>query len=96
MADSEYTVVLPNPSIIQKIYQSVEDTEDLRKWVGNRLVYERARRWSRIIRFYLVSLDFLPRNEVLVTLSPPALIMPYQEDRNASGNTWPLDISTNF
>jgi hypothetical protein len=43
-------VILPDESIFQKIERSLNDTDNLRKWVGNRLIYQDAKRWSEYLQ----------------------------------------------
>jgi hypothetical protein len=60
-------VILPNPYIIYLIEKNLNNHENLRKWVGNKLLYDRAMRWSDILQRCPNRIVPLSGNEILVT-----------------------------
>jgi hypothetical protein len=42
--------ILPDQSIMQKIKETLDNTNSLRKWVGNKLIYQSAKKWTEVLQ----------------------------------------------
>ena len=63
--------ILPDREIVQKIEKSLDDTSSLRKWVGNKLIYQNAKKWTEYLQSNNHSIiELSESHEILVYWMP--------------------------